>query len=76
MRFKQINPVANRHKYRQYPPTRLTNAYKSVEKYGISGLKAFKIYMVPEITPRDRVLGKIDPETTVMGKVPLFSQYG
>ncbi|KAJ8312738.1 hypothetical protein KUTeg_010111 [Tegillarca granosa] len=31
--------------------------------------------MVPENTLRDRVLVKIDPETTVMGKVPLFSQY-
>ncbi|KAJ8304737.1 hypothetical protein KUTeg_018320 [Tegillarca granosa] len=31
--------------------------------------------MVPENTLRDRVLGKIDPETTVMGMFPLLSQY-
>ncbi|XP_045197427.2 uncharacterized protein LOC123552106 [Mercenaria mercenaria] len=36
---------------------------------------ASKLYMVPENTVRDCVLGKIDPENVVMGKLPLFSQY-
>lgn len=37
-------------------------------------LRASKIFMVPENTLWDRVLGKVDPETVVMGKVPLFEQ--
>ena len=38
-------------------------------------LGASKMYMVPENTLRDRVLGKIDPDNVVMGKLPLFTQY-
>lgn len=42
---------------------------------GLSVLKASRIYKVPENTIRDRVLGKIDPDNVVMGKVPLFEQF-
>jgi len=38
-------------------------------------LRASKMCMVTENTLRDRVLGKVDPETVVMGKVPLFEQF-
>ena len=41
----------------------------------MSVLKASRVYSVPETTLRDRVLLKIDPETCVMGKVPIFEQY-
>ena len=41
----------------------------------MSVLKASKVYRVPENTLRDRVLGKVDPDTATMGKVPLFDQF-
>ncbi|XP_053381188.1 uncharacterized protein LOC128549074 [Mercenaria mercenaria] len=82
MRFKQTNPQPIRSnpqpvrsKYRLYSPSALTSAYRCVKEDGLSVLKASRMYSVPENTLRDRVLGKIDPETVVMGKVPLFDQY-
>ncbi|KAH3876101.1 hypothetical protein DPMN_039381 [Dreissena polymorpha] len=41
----------------------------------MSVLRASSTYMVPENTLRDSVLGKVDPETVVMGKVPLFDEF-
>lgn len=38
-------------------------------------LRASKVFNLPENTLRDRVLGKVDPDTVVMGKVPLFDQF-
>ena len=40
----------------------------------MSVLGASKMYMVPENTLRDLVLGKIDPDNVVMGKLPLFTR--
>ncbi|KAH3863535.1 hypothetical protein DPMN_026524 [Dreissena polymorpha] len=37
-------------------------------------LKASRVYRVPETTLRDRVLLKIDPDTCVMGTVPMFQK--
>ena len=42
---------------------------------GMSVLRASKMFRVPENTLRDRVLGKVDPETATMGKLPLFDQF-
>ena len=41
----------------------------------MSVLRASKMFRVPENTLRDRVLGKVDPETVTMGKLPLFDQF-
>ncbi|KAH3891363.1 hypothetical protein DPMN_015461 [Dreissena polymorpha] len=41
----------------------------------MSVLRASRTYMVPVNTLRDRVFGKVDPETVVMGKVPLFDEF-
>ncbi|KAH3843418.1 hypothetical protein DPMN_116935 [Dreissena polymorpha] len=41
----------------------------------MSVLRASRTYMMPENTLRDRVLGKVDPETVVMGKVPFFDEF-
>ena len=46
-----------------------------VKEQNVSVLCAAKLHGVPENTLRDRVNGKIDPDTVTMGKSPLFSQY-
>ena len=53
----------------------MTAAYRSVKEDGMPVLKASRVYRVPETTLRDRVLLKIDPDTCVMGKVPMFDQF-
>ncbi|XP_052258629.1 uncharacterized protein LOC127863270 [Dreissena polymorpha] len=75
MRFKQKHPQPIRKKYRLYSPSSLINAFKAVKDDGMSVLRASRTYKVPENTLRDRVLGKVDPETVVMGKVPLFDEF-
>ena len=71
----QVNPQPIRQKYRLYSPSALTSAFKKVKEDGMSVLKASRVFNVPENTLRDRVLGKVDPETVMMGKLPLFEQY-
>ena len=35
--------------------------------------KASRMFRVPDTTLRDRVLGKVDPETAVFGKAPVLT---
>ena len=51
----------------------MTNAYKAVKEDNMPVLRASKQFGVPENTLRDRVLGKIHPETVTMGREPLFT---
>ena len=51
----------------------MTNAYKTVREDNMPVLRASKQFGVPENTLRDRVLGKIHPETLTMGRERLFS---
>lgn len=60
-------------KYRCYSPTALTSAYKAVKEEKFSVRRASIQYGVPMQTLRDRVLGKIDPESISSGTKPLFS---
>ncbi|KAH3835740.1 hypothetical protein DPMN_109101 [Dreissena polymorpha] len=53
----------------------MTAAFRSLKEDGMPLLKASRVYHVPETTLRDRVLLKIDPDTCVMGKVPMFDQF-
>ena len=70
--YFQPNPRPVKKRYRLYSPTALTTAYKMVKERGMPVLTASRLHGVPENTLRDRVLGKIDPETCSMGKQPLF----
>ena len=51
----------------------MTNAYQAVREQNMPVLSASKQFGVPQTSLRDRVLGKVDPETVTMGKAPLFS---
>jgi hypothetical protein len=59
---------------RGYSPTALFNAYMLVRDTGIPIKTAARQYGVPHSTLRDRVKGRIDPETIKPGPDPLFSQ--
>lgn len=70
----QYNPqLPARKRYRLYSPTAMTNAYKAVIESNIPVLRASKQFGVPENTLRDRVLGKVYPETVTMGREPVFT---
>lgn len=58
----------------QYSPTALYTAYKLVKETGAAIKTAARQYGVPASTLRDRVKGRIDPETLKPGPAPLFSQ--
>ncbi|XP_045188616.2 uncharacterized protein LOC123546428 [Mercenaria mercenaria] len=72
MRQKQVNPAS---KYRMYSPTAMTNAYQAVREMRLPVKTAARQYGVPQTTLRDRVLGRIDPETTSSGPQALLSQH-
>ena len=63
--------VANS-KHRTYSPMAMTEAYMAVRDDGMTVKKAARIFCVPTQTLRDRVLGKVDVDTAVLGKAPLF----
>lgn len=73
--YFQCNPQLTRRKYRLYSPTAMTNAYKAVKEGNMPVLRASKQFGVPENSLRDRVLGKVPPETVTMGREPLFSNF-
>lgn len=70
--FFQLNP---RHVVfrRQYSPSSLTSAYMAVKENDMSVYKAAKVYKVPQQTLRDRVIGKVDIDTTSSGRNPVLS---
>lgn len=57
-----------------YSPTALYNAYMLVKDTGMPIKTAARQYGVPHSTLRDRVKGRIDPETVKPGPDPLFGQ--
>ena len=71
--YFQAKPLHIERKLRLYSPTSMVKAYSMVKDEGVPVLKAARTYGVPETTLRDRVMGRVDPETG-MGSVPLFSQ--
>ena len=71
----QANPVSSTSKYRIYSPTAMTNAYQAVREMRMPVKTAARQYGVPQTTLRDRVLGRIDPETTSSGPQALLSQH-
>ncbi|XP_045206592.2 uncharacterized protein LOC123558800 [Mercenaria mercenaria] len=73
MRQKQVCPVKSSATYRLYSPTALTNAYQAVMDKGMPVKTAARQYAVPHNTLRDRVKGRVDPETLKSGPPPLFS---
>ncbi|XP_045169024.1 uncharacterized protein LOC123531825 [Mercenaria mercenaria] len=74
MRHKQLNPVKRAMKHKGYSPSALFNAYKLVKETGIPVKTAARQYGVPHNTLRDRVKGRVDPETLMTGPGPLFTQ--
>jgi hypothetical protein len=46
-----------------------------VQEKKMSVKKASRVFKVPDTTLRDRVLGKVDPETAVFGKAPVLDCY-
>ncbi|KAH3876991.1 hypothetical protein DPMN_000845 [Dreissena polymorpha] len=60
-------------KHKGYSPSALTDAYKLVKETGIPIKTAARQYGVPHNTLRDRVKGRVDPETTMKGSGPLFT---
>jgi len=60
-------------KHKGYSPSALTNAYKLVKETGIPIKTAARQYGVPHNTLRDRVKGRVNPETTMTGSGPLFT---
>lgn len=71
----QMNPTSSVSKYRIYSPSAMTSAYQAVREMGMPVKTAARQYGVPQTTLRDRVLGRIDPETTSSGPQALFSQH-
>ena len=61
-------------KHRQYPLSALADAYKLVKETGIPVKTAARQYGVPQNTLRDRVKGRVNPDTTKTGPDPLFVQ--
>ena len=61
-------------KYRIYSPTAMFNAYQAVREMNMPVKRAARQYGVPQTTLRDRVAGRIDPETVSSGPQALFTQ--
>ncbi|KAH3694478.1 hypothetical protein DPMN_081918 [Dreissena polymorpha] len=59
-------------KHKGYSQSALTNANKLVKETGIPIKTAARQYGVPHNTFRDRIKGRVDPETTMTGSGPLF----
>ncbi|XP_060604794.1 uncharacterized protein LOC132757505 [Ruditapes philippinarum] len=74
MRKKQLHPAKRCLRNGHYSPTALQNAYKLVKETGMPIKSAARQYGVPHSTLRDRVKGRIDPETLKPGPAPLLSQ--
>jgi hypothetical protein len=58
-----------------YSPTAMKNAYQAVKEMKMPFKSAARQFGIPQTTLRDRVLGRIDPETTSSGPQSLLSQY-
>lgn len=61
-------------KYRLYSPTAMTSSYQAVKETKMPIKTAARQYGVPTTTLRDRVLGRIHPETVSSGPQALFTQ--
>ena len=59
-------------KYRQYSPTRITNAYKAVVDNNQTVRGAARQFGVPVRTLRDRTMGMISGDTVKSGRAPVF----
>lgn len=70
----QARPTPCVPKYRMYSPTAMTNAYQAVRELKMPVKTAARQYAVPQTTLRDRIMGRIDPETLSSGPSPLFTQ--
>ncbi|XP_053391918.1 uncharacterized protein LOC128554649 [Mercenaria mercenaria] len=75
MRKKQEHPQhLKKPKGRLYSREALSKAYHQCNVNKMPVKRAAAIYKVPVTTLRDRVLGKVDHETAVHGKTPIFSK--
>ena len=66
--------MVNKLTYRCYSPSAMTNAYRAVMGDHVPVKRAAITYQVPQTTLRQRVLGRVDPETTSSGPSPELSQ--
>ncbi|XP_038059040.1 uncharacterized protein LOC119730293 [Patiria miniata] len=73
MRVGPAPPFKNGTKYRAYPPTAATQAYRAVKEGGETIRGAARKYGLPEATLRVRVNGKVRPEVTKSGRKPMLS---
>ncbi|KAJ8317089.1 hypothetical protein KUTeg_004993 [Tegillarca granosa] len=71
---EKISYKSLKEKYRQYSPTKLTNAYQAVQETGLAVRKAAKLYGVPLTTLRDRVDQRVHVDTVKSGPDPLLSE--
>jgi hypothetical protein len=57
-----------------YSPSAMTNAYRAVLEGGVSVKRAALNHGVPQNTLRQRVLGRVNPETVSSGPMPTLNQ--
>lgn len=69
-----LKKAATKAEYRKYSPSAMTNAYRAVLEQNVSVKRASITYGVPQTTLRQRVLGRINPDTTSSGPSPVLSQ--
>ena len=69
----QVFPQKRVSKHKGYSPSAMMNAYKMVMETGAPVKTAARQYGVPHNTLRDRVKGRVDPQTVMTGQGPLFS---
>ncbi|XP_053391991.1 uncharacterized protein LOC128554706 [Mercenaria mercenaria] len=73
MRHKQPKPQKIRRTNRNYSPDALVQAYQECIENNMPVKTAARLFNVPRTTLRDRLNGKVHPDTVTTGKPPLFS---
>ena len=69
----QVTPHYARQKDRLYSPSAMIGAYRRVMEENVSVRRASIQFSIPMQTLRDRVLGKVQPDTVTTGRAPVLS---
>jgi DDE superfamily endonuclease/helix-turn-helix, Psq domain len=73
--YLQPKPQRLKRTNRTYSHDALTQAYKAVVEDNMPVRTAVKLFSVPRTTLRDRLSGRVHPDTVTTGKPPLFSMF-